>query len=211
MPDAPDHPIAYTALEPGTPVQTSDGHTFAMVQAVLVDERVSVFDGIVVQTAEGIRFVDADHVGTISTTRVCPTLSRGPKGTSNEHDAAPAVGPVGRHRSPWAVDRHCRRPARHGLSRPASGVSRSSRVQGSMECTSTAAPPSTRISPSSPGRVEPAHGERREGAIPAWLGLDWDEDDSTDAWRSVRRCGAEPTLPNARHQDPANTLAGRPR
>jgi len=75
MPDAPDHPIAYSALEPGTPVQTSDGRQFATVQAVLVDEKVSVFDGIVVQTAEGIRFVDADHVGTIYTTRVRTTLS----------------------------------------------------------------------------------------------------------------------------------------
>jgi sporulation protein YlmC with PRC-barrel domain len=75
MPDAPDHPIAYTALQPGTPVQTSDGHHFATVQAVLVDEKVSVFDGIVVQTAEGTRFVDADQIGSIYTTYVRTTLS----------------------------------------------------------------------------------------------------------------------------------------
>jgi sporulation protein YlmC with PRC-barrel domain len=75
MPDAPDHPIAYTALQPGTPVQTSDGHRFATVQAVLVDEKVSVFDGIVVQTTDGTRFVDADHVGSIYTTYVSTTLS----------------------------------------------------------------------------------------------------------------------------------------
>jgi hypothetical protein len=56
-------------------VHTSDGHGFATVQAVLVDEKVSVFDGIVVQTAEGMRFVDADQVSTIYTTRVCTTLS----------------------------------------------------------------------------------------------------------------------------------------
>ena len=74
MPDEPD-PIAYTALQPGTPVHTSDGHPFATVQAVLVDEKVSVFDGIVVQTAEGTRFVDADHIGSIYTTCVCTTLS----------------------------------------------------------------------------------------------------------------------------------------
>jgi hypothetical protein len=75
MPDVPPHPIAYTALEPGTPVQTSDGIHFATVEAVLVDERVSVFDGIVVQTPEGARFVDADFIGTIYTTYVCTTLS----------------------------------------------------------------------------------------------------------------------------------------
>ena len=75
MPDAPDDPIAYTALQPGTPVQTDDGHQFATVHAVLVDEKVSVFDGIVVQTAEGTRFVDADFIGAIYTTHVCTTLS----------------------------------------------------------------------------------------------------------------------------------------
>ncbi len=74
MPDEPD-PIAYTALEPGTPVQTSDGHPFATVRSVLVDDKVSVFDGIVVQTADGRRFVDADHVGSIYATYVRTTLS----------------------------------------------------------------------------------------------------------------------------------------
>ena len=75
MSDGTEHPIAYTALERGTPVQTSDGRPFATVHDVLVDEKVSVFDGITVQTAEGIRFVDADQIGTIYTTRVCTKLS----------------------------------------------------------------------------------------------------------------------------------------
>jgi sporulation protein YlmC with PRC-barrel domain len=75
MPGAPDYPIAYTALQPGTPVQTSDGTEFATVQAVLVDEKVSVFDGIVVQTAGGTRFVDAPQIATIYTTYVRTTLS----------------------------------------------------------------------------------------------------------------------------------------
>ena len=75
MPEAHDHPIAYTALQPGTPVQTSDGSPFARVQAVLVDEKVSVFDGIVVETAEGTRFVDAPQIDSIHTTYVRTTLS----------------------------------------------------------------------------------------------------------------------------------------
>jgi hypothetical protein len=75
MPDTPDHPIAYTALQPGTPVQTSDGSQFGTVDAVLVDEKVSVFDGIVIVTAEGTRFVDADQIGTIYTSYVRTTLS----------------------------------------------------------------------------------------------------------------------------------------
>jgi hypothetical protein len=75
MPDVPDHPIAYTALQSGTPVQTSDGHPFATVEAVLVDEKVSVFDGIVVQTAEGTRFIDADQISSIYTSCVRTTLT----------------------------------------------------------------------------------------------------------------------------------------
>jgi len=75
MPEAEDYPIAYTALQPGTPVQTSDGQSFATVESVLVDELVSVFDGIVVQTAEGPRFVDADEIDTIHTTYVRTKLS----------------------------------------------------------------------------------------------------------------------------------------
>ena len=75
MPDVPDHPIAYTALQPGTPVQTSDGHPFATVETVLVDEKVSVFDGIVVRTAEGSRFIDADQITSIYTSCVRTTLT----------------------------------------------------------------------------------------------------------------------------------------
>ena len=75
MHDTPDHPIAYTALQPGTAVQTSDGQQFATVQAVLVDEKVSVFDGILVLSATGTRFVDADQIDSIYTSHVRTTLS----------------------------------------------------------------------------------------------------------------------------------------
>jgi hypothetical protein len=68
-------PIAYAALQRGTPVHTSDGREFGTVAAVLVDEPVDVFDGINVQTPEGVRFVDADQIGQIFTTYVCTTLS----------------------------------------------------------------------------------------------------------------------------------------
>jgi hypothetical protein len=68
-------PIAYAALQHGTPMQTSDGRQFGTVVAVLVDEPVDVFDGINVQTSDGARFVDADQIGRIFTTYVCTTLS----------------------------------------------------------------------------------------------------------------------------------------
>jgi hypothetical protein len=68
-------PIAYTALERGTPVQSSDGNQFGTVETVLVVDEVGVFDGIVVNTSDGVRFVDADQVGQIFTTHVLTTLS----------------------------------------------------------------------------------------------------------------------------------------
>ena len=68
-------PIAYAALQNGTPVQTSDGRQFGTVAAVLVDAPVDVFDGINVETPAGIGFVDADQIGQIFTTHVCTTLA----------------------------------------------------------------------------------------------------------------------------------------
>ena len=90
MSDEP-HPIAYTALQPGTPVQKSDGHEFGTVLDVLVDEKVSVFDGIVIETADGRRFVDADQVGTIYTTYVGTTLSADQAAALPEPDGSTLV------------------------------------------------------------------------------------------------------------------------
>jgi hypothetical protein len=73
--DAEPVPIAYGALQSGTPMQTKDGREFGTVAAVLVDAPVDVFDGINVETPAGTRFVDADEIGQIFTTHVCTTLS----------------------------------------------------------------------------------------------------------------------------------------
>lgn len=85
-------PIAYTALEQGTPVQTSDGTQFATVETVLDVPDLDVFDGIVVRTDEGVRFVDADHVGTITTAYVRSTLSAEEARSLPEPQAAPTYG-----------------------------------------------------------------------------------------------------------------------
>lgn len=63
-------PIAYSALQPGTPVMSSDGQQIGTVEHVLVVEEVDVFDGIVIKDADGIRFLDADRVGTIYSSQV---------------------------------------------------------------------------------------------------------------------------------------------
>jgi len=85
-------PIAYTALQPGTPVQSSDGQKFGSVEAVLVVEEVDVFDGIVVATPAGTRFVDADHVASIFTSHVSTTLSADEAASLPLPDDAPIYG-----------------------------------------------------------------------------------------------------------------------
>jgi hypothetical protein len=77
-------PISYEALALHTPVLTASGAEVGTVAHVLADEHLDVFDGIVVKTHRGIRFVDRDQIGTITTTAVQTTLS------DAEADALPA-------------------------------------------------------------------------------------------------------------------------
>jgi len=67
---AEEVPIAYEALSKGTPVLTSTGTRIGTVEHVLADSSLDLFDGIVVRTAEGLRFVTADQVGLITTAAV---------------------------------------------------------------------------------------------------------------------------------------------
>jgi hypothetical protein len=55
--------IAYTALATGTPVYTSDGTMLGTVKRVLAVPEKDIFDGIVLDTAAGQRFVDAPETG----------------------------------------------------------------------------------------------------------------------------------------------------
>lgn len=68
-------PISYQVLAVHTPVLTAAGAELGTVAHVLADAHLDVFDGIVVKTHRGIRFVDRDQVGTITTTAVKTTLS----------------------------------------------------------------------------------------------------------------------------------------
>jgi hypothetical protein len=63
-------PIAYEALTQGTEVVTTTGAKIGIVEHVLADASLDLFDGIVVKTAEGLRFVTADQVGLITTVAV---------------------------------------------------------------------------------------------------------------------------------------------
>jgi hypothetical protein len=67
------HAVSYKVLARGTPVWTSDGVEVGTVRTVLENEREHLFDGIVLDTAAGRRFVDAPEVARIAERRV--TLS----------------------------------------------------------------------------------------------------------------------------------------
>jgi hypothetical protein len=56
------HAISYKALRRGTPVRASDGTEVGKVRKVLDNARENIFDGIVVETKGGMRFVDAPEV-----------------------------------------------------------------------------------------------------------------------------------------------------
>src|SRR4051794_15753435 len=74
MPDEPT-PIAYTALQPGTPVLLTDGRELGTVTEVLHIEDLDLFDGLVVEVDGQPRFVDADHVAQITTAAVQTTVA----------------------------------------------------------------------------------------------------------------------------------------
>jgi hypothetical protein len=67
-------PIAYGALAKGTPVRTAAGRQFGTVEHVLEIPEDDLFDGIVVATDEGVRFVDRDQISTITDVAVTTVL-----------------------------------------------------------------------------------------------------------------------------------------
>jgi uncharacterized Fe-S cluster-containing radical SAM superfamily protein len=56
--------ISYQALRKGVPVRASGGEEVGTVEHVLQVPELDVFDGIVLTTAGGLRFADADQVAT---------------------------------------------------------------------------------------------------------------------------------------------------
>jgi hypothetical protein len=55
-------PISYEAVVPGTPVLSSSGAKIGTLEHVLKVEQLDIFDGIVIATHGGLRFIDADSV-----------------------------------------------------------------------------------------------------------------------------------------------------
>ncbi len=68
------HAISYKLLERGTEVQSSDAVVLGKVERVLENPREHIFDGIVISTSGGLRFVDAPEVGRVAERRVTLTI-----------------------------------------------------------------------------------------------------------------------------------------
>ncbi len=66
--------ISYKVLRRGTPVRASDGVEIGTVRRVQENVRENIFDGIVVDTAQGRRFVDAPEVARIAERAVTLTI-----------------------------------------------------------------------------------------------------------------------------------------
>jgi hypothetical protein len=72
-------PIAYLAVERGTPVYSSEGEHVGTVEHVLADPGADVFDGLIIDTRlgpGGWRFVDAPEVAELHEHGVVLTLDR---------------------------------------------------------------------------------------------------------------------------------------
>jgi hypothetical protein len=69
------HAIAYEALPLGTPVYSSDEQLVGEVRQVLDNERERIFDGLVIETPEGLRFVDAPEVARTAERAVTLTIT----------------------------------------------------------------------------------------------------------------------------------------
>ena len=83
--DQDDHQIGYQALPRGVPVVTSDGVRMGVVHRVQDNAREHIFDGIVVKTDKGNRFVDAPEVARITLRQVTLTIDASEVSALPEH------------------------------------------------------------------------------------------------------------------------------
>jgi hypothetical protein len=67
--------VSYKALKRGTPVRSADGLEVGKVRRVLDNARENIFDGLVVESRSGQRFVDAPEVARVAERAVTLTIS----------------------------------------------------------------------------------------------------------------------------------------
>jgi putative intracellular protease/amidase len=86
MTDDDGHAISWKVLKRGTPVRSSDGVQIGTVRRAQETGREHMFDGIVIDTKAGKRFVDAPEVARIAERAVTLTI------TAQEADELPPPG-----------------------------------------------------------------------------------------------------------------------
>jgi len=69
------HAISYKVLRRGTPVRSTDGVQVGTVRRVQENARENIFDGIVIDTRDGKRFVDAPEVARVAERAVTLTIT----------------------------------------------------------------------------------------------------------------------------------------
>ena len=80
-----DHQIGYQALPRGVPVHASGGEQVGTVRRVQDNAREHIFDGIVMDTPAGRRFVDAPEVARITRRSVTLTITAEEAAALPEH------------------------------------------------------------------------------------------------------------------------------
>lgn len=86
--DDDGYAISYKVLERGTAVQASDGVAVGTVRDVLENRAEHIFDGLVIDTRDGRRFVDAPEIERITERRVTLTIDAEAVGDLPERDPA---------------------------------------------------------------------------------------------------------------------------
>ena len=86
--DDDGHAISYKVLERGTPVVACDGAPVGTVREVLDNVAEHIFDGLVIDTPAGQRFVDAPEIARIAERRVTLTLDAEGAAGLPERDSA---------------------------------------------------------------------------------------------------------------------------
>ena len=86
----PDDPVAWSFIEPGTPITGREGVRIGTVRAMLGTEMESIFHGIAIDPAEGgpFRVIPADMVTSITTSEVRVQVGAEEIGGLAEYDAA---------------------------------------------------------------------------------------------------------------------------
>ncbi len=68
-------PISFAAATRGTPVLSRSGTRIGTLEHVLDVAELDIFEGIVIATHHGLRFIDAEHLPEFTTTHIQSSLS----------------------------------------------------------------------------------------------------------------------------------------